>query len=1153
MEAVKRALLNWWTVTITIVVLLLLLLVVALPIFVPFMRPWWIRLIIVVVIGGVWGIFAFLRLRKARAAADAIAKELAASQAGGAESAELAKRMTEALAGFKTATGNKRDYLYSRPWYVIIGPPGAGKTTALLNSGLRFPFSEQAYKGVGGTRNLDFWFADEAVLIDTAGRYTTQDSHGAKDANAWTSFLGLLKKNRPLQPINGVLVAIGLDEIITADQAQIDQHAATVRRRLSEIRQSLELSVPVYVLFTKADLLAGFSEYFEDLDVEGRRAVFGETFTYDKGLPQASDMTAAFDTVAQSIADRQAKRLSDDQDMRRRSLILGFPAQFTAIRARIVRFLEGAFVASDEPVGQLRGFYLTSGVQQGAPLDRLLSGLGEVYDQPQTTPSGGRAYFLNRLLGEVVFPEAGLVQMEPKARVRVRSQLMIAFGAIAAVSVVVLVLWTISFIRNHGLQNDLDKQSLAAAEMVKDQGIDLVEVGPNDADLEQSVGVLDNLRALSRGYADRKKGGAPLTMGFGLYQNGHSQRADLEYREGLRRILLPRLLLRLEDFMRTNINSPLDIYDPLKSYLMLGGQKPGAIDADTIKGWVESDWENNAYPGSDRADLRRRLALHLDALLSDKDLQVSWPNHTAPLDSDLINQARAAVQTLSLSDRAYAILYQKATAASGAPWLASTVLSSGDAVAFTNGDEVLNMKVPYFFTRAGYEKAYQTGLITIQNDLEKDLWVLGSDANTSSVKEQIGEIRPGVAAHYVRDYEAAWDKVIATPKPADYFNNAAAFGAFTRSPSPLKLILLEVVKNADFTGGTRAATAGATAALKSKMGAASAVLSSGAGSIDAGQSIQLYYKPVRDYVGDGKLPAPIDDFMTALKSAGQAVIASKSIQGGAGSDAVQAQTATATAAMAGAAAGAPPGLQGFMGDAVKGGSAAQTSAAEGAVTSTYVADIFPSCQTAAQEKYPFFSNSKIDVTTLDAIKVFGPGGTMDAFVQQKLTPLLDTGGPGWRWKSDNPVAANFNPSTADDLSRLAQMRDMLSTGVSFKVQAASFGPDVDTIEFSSGGTTYVFNATTKDAQPVIWTVQGLPAAHVTLSKGGQQVAKFDGDGPWALFRVMDNATRQNAGTDAFIATFGQGGKTASLKFALGSTFNPFSKGGIWTFRCPVAL
>ncbi|MCB2079209.1 MAG: type VI secretion system membrane subunit TssM, partial [Novosphingobium sp.] len=163
-------------------------------------------------------LWAFLRARKRRKAAEAIEEELATPSAADQESAAVAARMQEALAALKSSSSGKRDYLYSKPWYVIIGPPGAGKTTALLNSGLRFPFSDQSVKGVGGTRNLDFWFADEAALVDTAGRYTTQDSDASADTQGWKSFLNNLKKHRPLSPINGVIVAIGVDELLQADR-----------------------------------------------------------------------------------------------------------------------------------------------------------------------------------------------------------------------------------------------------------------------------------------------------------------------------------------------------------------------------------------------------------------------------------------------------------------------------------------------------------------------------------------------------------------------------------------------------------------------------------------------------------------------------------------------------------------------------------------------------------------------------------------------------------------------------------------------------------------------------------------------------------------------------------------------------------------------
>jgi len=117
---------------------------------------------------------------------------------------------------FKSKSGGSR-YLYELPWYIFIGPPGAGKTEALKNCGLEFPLRKGdgpiSIDGGAGTRDCDWVFTNEAVFIDTAGRYTTQSSDQAVDSASWTSFLDLLKKNRPREPINGVIVAISVKDL----------------------------------------------------------------------------------------------------------------------------------------------------------------------------------------------------------------------------------------------------------------------------------------------------------------------------------------------------------------------------------------------------------------------------------------------------------------------------------------------------------------------------------------------------------------------------------------------------------------------------------------------------------------------------------------------------------------------------------------------------------------------------------------------------------------------------------------------------------------------------------------------------------------------------------------------------------------------------
>ena len=116
-----------------------------------------------------------------------------------------------ALKSSKLARGG-RDALAVLPWYLIIGPPGAGKSTALRSSGLQFPYLSArggGVRGVGGTRNCEWWLTNEAVILDTAGRYTTED----EDRDEWTSFLDMLARTRPRKPINGLLVAVSVGDL----------------------------------------------------------------------------------------------------------------------------------------------------------------------------------------------------------------------------------------------------------------------------------------------------------------------------------------------------------------------------------------------------------------------------------------------------------------------------------------------------------------------------------------------------------------------------------------------------------------------------------------------------------------------------------------------------------------------------------------------------------------------------------------------------------------------------------------------------------------------------------------------------------------------------------------------------------------------------
>ena len=335
----------------------------------------------------------------------------------------LRRRFDDALdamrrARFIGADGSRRG-MADLPWYLFIGAPGSGKTTAVLHAGLRFPLGdtpgEATLHRAGGTRNCDWWLTDEAVLLDSAGRYATDDVEA--DRTAWLGFLDLLKLYRPREPLHGVIVSLSVYDLLHWNDDEISRYAGQVRDRFAEIQTRLGQKLPLYVLVTKADLLAGFSEFFSTLDSEQRAQVWGFTFERSEVPADAARLGQRCDEELELLERRLyallPAKLQEERDLQRRGALYRFPQQFRGLRPLLRTFLDAAFGGGwtgERPL--LRGLYLASGSQQGSAIDRVLATLSRSFNlerkvQPPTIGTG-KSFFLRRLLREVVFAEAGL-------------------------------------------------------------------------------------------------------------------------------------------------------------------------------------------------------------------------------------------------------------------------------------------------------------------------------------------------------------------------------------------------------------------------------------------------------------------------------------------------------------------------------------------------------------------------------------------------------------------------------------------------------------------------------------------------------------------------------------------------------------------------
>jgi type VI secretion system protein ImpL len=469
------------------------------------------------------------------------------------EIAILRARFEEAAAilrktRFKGTDGEDR-YVHELPWYVFIGAPGSGKTTALINAGLNFPLKavggDPALAGIGGTRNCDWWFTEEAVLLDTAGRYTTQESDREADAAAWQGFLGLVKRFRPRRPLNGALVTLSVSDLMLWGEEERKRYAWHVRARIAELHERLGVRFPVYLLVTKADLLAGFVEFFGELDAEARKRVWGASFGlsgdgFSSGTP-GQRFADEFGDLERRLNSEMLVRLQEERDLQRRAAIYRFPQEFHGVGPLVEQFLDAAFLGvQGAPEPLLRGVYFTSGTQEGNPIDRVLGTLARSFRLERTAgpalaAGSGKSFFLTRLVREVIFPEAGLAGSDESLERRERRARMLGFAAIAAACVAIGALWTASYFGNRGfVATAQSRAGVAKAELEK--------LGtPRAGEEARLVRALNLLRDLPGGYQERQRG-VPVSQGFGLSQHEKlGAQAQRVYRNALRDVLAPLL------------------------------------------------------------------------------------------------------------------------------------------------------------------------------------------------------------------------------------------------------------------------------------------------------------------------------------------------------------------------------------------------------------------------------------------------------------------------------------------------------------------------------------------------------------------------------------------------------------------------------------
>lgn len=1156
----------------------------------------WLRAVVLGVIISIILIVQFFKWRKRRKLAAEMEAELIAPEPEG-DGKVLSEKMSGALAKLKKSGG--ATYLYDLPWYVIIGPPGAGKTTALRNSGIEFPVSgddgdDGGMEGFGGTRYCDWWFAEDAIMIDTAGRYTTQDSNASADSASWTSFLELLKKSRPNQPINGVMLAFSAEDMMTMNDQELSDHAETVRARLGELHEHLRVDFPVYVLFTKSDLISGFREYFSSFNVNRRKNVWGVTFqTKDRKEDTFEQVKPEFDKLVSRLSDELIDRLSEEPDGISRVAIFGLPGQMALMRDNVSEFLRRVFAPSKHNTNAiLRGFYFTSGTQEGTPIDQVLGAMSQTADAsagmaPAFMSGQGKSFFIHDLLKKVIFEERDWVSHDMGAVRRTAVLRAVSLGAIGVATAAMLAVFGISFWNNRNLVNVAETE---AATYSRAAQVEIARTEVDDSALEPILPYLESLRLMPAGYGETAE--PTIWEGFGLGQRDRlSAATENAYADALEQMFRPRLILDLETRLAElrNTEEPAEIYRALKVYLLLG-ETEDQSDDDAIKTFFDDLWFDQ-FTGLNGLDTRETLASHLDAMLTldgRRDVGVK-------LDETTITNARSAIVQMSLADQAYALIKDRSKAAGLLDFQLENALGVQGSLVFetVDGSDLSTVTIEGLYTYEGFWSFFFEQLTEVGDALEADKWVLGDQASLVNFDSQMAGLDQALQTMYRRDFESAWLAMFDEIRLANMSADAPLYDTLAVAAAPFASPILQLVKAVDNeTKLTRELDA---LAAQLAGGEGGSVAENAAGDVGAfvardtlrrgPRTLRILTDSVRNSNKDqtrvngssgGDSPTRSVERLTQVFESWHILLEGPEGQRPidivlADLEAIRGNLRLAASNPAQSAAllpqllsnltrnnsRLPQALRKIVNDAESDFRSEATDATLAEMNRALNNTITQVCRATITDFFPF-SNSQRQVPTADFGRFFGPGGDMDVYYNTYLAPHVLATGDGLAVDPNSPLADRLSTSAIRQFDRAIKIRRAFfgaggtNPEVQITISHEASHPTIEQAHLEINGVNTI-TAAGDPPKTVTWPGAGASTTlQVFPTLDRNSTMEFRG-GQWTFVNFMRSAASTQRTGNTVRATFNVGGRSISYDIGFNTASNPFTMPELSEFSCPQSL
>lgn len=251
----------------------------------------------------------------------------------------ITQEVGAALAEVGRRIPNHPDGAYALPWYLLLGDPRSGRSSALRAMHLTWSHGDRPIALPVPDPFCTIWMPAEAVVVEPGDRVLGEGAH----RDAFPALCAELRSRRPREAVDGIILVLDAVALVDLSEQALEAYAARQRAHLVEAAKHLAADVPTYVVVTRYDTLYGFADVF--------------AWTAERRTEEPFGFTLPLDTDSQAAGGR----IRDE--------LMGLAARFEAMCF--------AKISSDDPPDQrARAFQHVA--EAALLVERLTSVLGTV-------------------------------------------------------------------------------------------------------------------------------------------------------------------------------------------------------------------------------------------------------------------------------------------------------------------------------------------------------------------------------------------------------------------------------------------------------------------------------------------------------------------------------------------------------------------------------------------------------------------------------------------------------------------------------------------------------------------------------------------------------------------------------------------------------